>query len=120
MAVAGEHAPLVVAAGIAHRDAEQEPVELAFGQRIGAFELERVLRGDDQERPRQRQRLAIDRDLPFAHRFQQGRLRPRRGAVDLVGQHDVGEDRPAVKDELALLAVEDAAAQDVAGQAGRA
>ena len=39
-----------------------------------------------------------------------------RGPVDLVGQDDVGEDRPAMKDERPLLGVEDRAAQDVAGQ----
>ncbi len=34
------------------------------------------------------------RHLMFLHRLEQRRLRLGRGAVDLVGQHDVGEDRP--------------------------
>ena len=53
LAVAIQNAPLVVAAGIAHRKANQEPVELAFRQGVSSFELERILRGDDQEGTRQ-------------------------------------------------------------------
>ncbi len=43
--------------------------------------------------------LAADGDLLLLHRFQQGRLRFRRRAVDLVGQHNVGEQRPGQKTE---------------------
>ena len=114
--MAGQHLQLVVAIGIAHRDAQQKTVELALGQRVRALEFERVLRGDDHERPRQRIGLAVDRHLAVAHRLQQGALRARRRAVDLVGQHDVAEDRPARVNELARLRVEDVAAGDVAGQ----
>ena len=46
------------------------------------------------------QRLVLDADLLFAHRFEQRRLRARRGAVDLIGQHDVGEDRAGLEIEL--------------------
>ena len=61
------------------------------------------------------------RDLALAHRFQQRGLRARRGAVDLVGQQDVGEDGPGHELEAARLLVEDADAGDVAGQqVGRA
>ena len=57
------------------------------------------------------------------HRLQQRRLRLRRGAVDLVGQHEVGEDRPGL--ELGSCAArrlldEDVGADDVGGhQVGR-
>ena len=44
----------------------------------GCFELEDV---------------AGDADRAFLHRFEQGRLRLRRGAVDFVGQADLREDR---------------------------
>ncbi len=37
------------------------------------------------------------RDRVLLHRLQQRGLRLRRGAVDLVGEHDVGEDRPAAR-----------------------
>ena len=43
-------------------------------------------------------------------------MRARRGAVDLVGQHDVGEDRAGAEDELLRLAVVEAAAGDVGRQ----
>ena len=36
--------------GVAHEQLEQEAVQLGLGQRIGAFLLDRVLRGHDQER----------------------------------------------------------------------
>ena len=45
--------------------------------------------------------LAADGHLVLLHRFQQRGLRLRRRAVDLVGQHDVGEDRPVQEAELA-------------------
>jgi len=40
----------------------------------------------------------------------------RRGAVDLVGQDDVGEDGALLEDKLAGVAVVDANAQDIAGE----
>ena len=114
--MAHQHLHLDLARGIAHRNPHQEPVQLALRQGIRALELDRVLRGDDHEGPGQRVRLAVDRHLPLAHRLQQRALRPRRGAIDLVGQHDVGEDRPAAEHELARLGVVEAAAGDVARQ----
>ena len=95
---------------------QQEPVELALRQGIGALELHRVLRGDHHERSGQRMRLAVGRHLPLAHRLQQCALRPRRRPVDLVGQHDVGEDRSRTEEELVRLAVVEAAAGDVGRQ----
>ena len=83
-------------------DVEHEAVELGFRQRIGPFLLDRVLRGDDEERVGQIVRLLAGGHLAFLHRLQQGGLRLRRRAVDLVGQHDVGEDRALDEAELAL------------------
>ena len=40
-------------------------------------------------------RDAVDRDLRLLHGFEQGRLRLRRRAVDLVGHQDLGEHGPA-------------------------
>ena len=87
-----EDRDLGAAVGIAHRDAHEEPVELGFGQGIGAFELDRVLRGDDHERRRQPIGVGVDGDLALFHRLEQRRLGLRRRTVDLVGQHHVGED----------------------------
>ena len=45
----------------------------------------------------QRAPLRLDGDRALVHRLEQRRLRLRRGAVDLVGEHDVREDRPGVE-----------------------
>jgi len=43
-------------------------------------------------------------------------LRARRGPIHLVGEHDVGEDRPRYEFERQVFLVEDARARDVGGQ----
>ena len=60
--------------------------------------------------------MSVDRDLPVAHGLEQRALRAGRRAIDLVGQHDVAEDRSASVDKLAGLRIEHIAADDVAGQ----
>ena len=62
---------------------------LRFGQRIGAFLLDRVLRGQHEERIGQLVPHAADGDLPLLHRFEQRGLRLGRRAVDFVGQDHV-------------------------------
>ena len=101
---------------IAHRNPHQKPVQLALRQGVGSLELERVLRGDDHERLRQGVGHAVHGDLALAHGLQQRTLGPRRGPVDLVGQHHVGEHRPLFVLEFGRFRVEQAAADDVAGQ----
>jgi hypothetical protein len=81
------------ACGIGDQDLHQEAVELRFGQRIGAFHLDGVLGGHHQERPVELVRGGAAGDGALLHGFEQRRLRLGRGAVDLVGQHQVGEDR---------------------------
>ena len=102
--------------GIAELDRHQEAVELRFGQRIGADLLDRVLRGDDEERIRQLARLAVLRDLPLLHRLEQRALRLRRRAVDLVGEHDRVEDRARMEAERLRPLVEDRHAEHVGRQ----
>ena len=96
-------------------DLEHEPIELRFGQRIRAFELDRILRRQHEERIGQRPRLAERRHPMLLHRLEQRRLGLGRRAVDLVGQQQVGEDRAGVEHELlaALAFLEDVAAGDV-------
>jgi hypothetical protein len=91
-------------------------VDLRFRQRIGSLLLDRVLRGKDQERRRQWERLVADRHLMLLHRLEQRALHLRRGAVDLVGENDVGEDRPALGREDAVARVVDEGADQVGGQ----
>ena len=63
-------------------------------------------------------RVAHHRDLALLHRLQQGGLRLRRRPVDLVGEHEVAEQRAFLEDELALAAdlLEHGIPGDVAGQ----
>ena len=74
-------------------DEEHEPVELGLGQRIGAFLLDGVLGGKHEERPVQFVGPPDHSHHPLLHRLQQRGLGLRRRAVDLVRQHDVGENR---------------------------
>ena len=104
------------AIGIAELDREQEAVELRFGQRVGADLLDRVLRGDHEERLGQRARLAVHRHLALLHRLEQRALRLRRGAVDFVGEHDRVEDRARVEAERLRALVEDRHAEHVGRQ----
>ena len=102
--------------GVADGCLQQEAVELRLGEPVRSGLLDRVLGRDDHERQPDVVALAVDRDVPLLHDLEQRCLRLRAGAVDLVGEHDVGEDRPAVELELALALVVDADAGDVTGQ----
>src|SRR5688572_28004418 len=61
-------------------------------------------------------RMAVDRDLPFVHRFEQRRLRLRRGPIDLVRQQKITEDRPGLELEGLLMRVVNRYAEHVARQ----
>ena len=65
---------------------------------------------------RQRVRVVVHGDLRFVHRFEQRGLRFRRGAVDFVGDDDVGEDRAGLEFEFLRGGIEDADADHVARQ----
>jgi hypothetical protein len=111
---------LPIAARIAERRAQEESVELGFGKWVCALVLDRVLRRDDEERRLEHMRDALDRDLPLLHRLEQGGLRLRRGAVDLVGQEEVREDRALAELEVAVSLVPDRRSGHVGGhQVGR-
>src|SRR5207245_131714 len=98
-----EHLVLFVQRWVAEAQPDKKAVELRLGQGKRAFVIDRVLRGDDEEGRLEGIRLAVDGDAAFGHRLQEGRLRARRGAVDLVGQDDLREDRPGAKLELRRL-----------------
>jgi len=114
--VRAEHRALGRGRRVTQRDAGGEPVPLRLGQRVGALHLDRVLGGDDHERRLQRIGRAIHGDLTLAHALEQCRLGLRRGPVDLVAQHDVGEHRSGLELEVATFLVEGAHPGDVAGQ----
>ena len=114
----------VFGAQVVEQHVEQEAIELRFGQRIGAFELDRILRGQHEERLAERMRRAAHRHGMLLHGFEQRRLRLRRRAVDFVGQQDVGEQRAGHEGPAALAGgdvfFDDVGAGDVGGhQVGR-
>ena len=94
---------------------EHEAIELGLRQRIGALELDRILRREHEERLVERVGPPGGGDVRLLHRFEQRRLRLRRRAVDLVGQDDLREDRPFHEPQTpaALLLVENLGAGDV-------
>ncbi len=106
-------------AGVADVDVEHEAVELGFGQRIGAFLFDGILRGQDEKRLRQAMLLAAGGDLVFLHGLQQCGLGLGRRAVDFVGEDDVGEDGAADEAKLSaaggLVFLNDLGAGDVRG-----
>ena len=59
---------------------------------------------------------AVDGDLTLLHRFQQRGLGLRRGAVDLVGEDELGHDGAGPVFEATGLLVEDVDAGHVAGE----
>ena len=78
--------------------------------------LDRVLRRQDEERFRQLARLASERHLPLLHRFEQRRLHLRGRAVDLIGQHEVAEDRSFANGPIARLRLEELRADQIGRQ----
>ena len=94
-----EHRALGVAVRITQAHAQHEAVQLRIGQRIGAGEVERVLRRHHEERRRQPVRDAVHGDLMLGHRLEQRALRLRRRAVDLVGEQQLREQRAGMEAE---------------------
>jgi hypothetical protein len=74
------------------------------------------LRGEDEEWIRQLEAVALDRDLPLLHRFEQRRLGLRRSAVDFIREHDVGEDGAGAQRKRAVPRIQHVSAGDVGGQ----
>ena len=77
---------------VVHPHLEHEAILLCFRQRIGALLLDRVLRGEHEEGIDEPVPHAADAHLPLLHRLQERGLRLGGRAVDLVGEHDVGEE----------------------------
>ena len=111
-----ENLAFLVAGRVADIQLQHETVDLGFGQGVGSFLVDRVLRGQDEEGRRELVGLAAEGHLAFLHRLEQGRLDLGGGAVDFVGQHEVGEDRAFLDAVFAGLRVVDERAHDVGGQ----
>ncbi len=107
--------PKLGAGRILHQNLHEEAVKLGLGERIGAFHLDGVLRGHHQEWTLELMRGGAAGDGALLHGFEQRGLRLGGSAVDLVGQHQVGEDGSGLKAENsgAIDAFENHAADDV-------
>ena len=112
----GEDRHFIRRRNVTERELHREPVHLRLRQRIGAAKFHRVFRGDDKKQIRQIPPLALDAHLGFAHRFEQRRLRARRGAVDFVGEQNVREHRAFVKMKFLILLVENGNSENVRRQ----
>ena len=92
---------------------EHEAVELRLGQLVGALLLERVHRGEHEERVRQFVGLVAEGDLALLHGLEQGALHFGRGAVDFVGQNEIGKNRPQLGRKFAVPRIVDQRADQV-------
>ena len=109
----------VAGAEVVEDGVEEEAVKLRLGQRVGAFELDRVLRGQHEKGRGQRIYVASHGAGSFLHGFEQGGLCLWRGAVDLVGKQDVAKDRALDEGPLTMtggeIFLDDVGAGDVGG-----
>ena len=99
--------------GISDANLQQKAVQLRLGQRIGAFEVHRILGGKDGEPGGQRAADAVAGDLALFHAFEQRGLGARRHAVDLVHEQQVGEDGAGMEGEGVGAGAQDGGAQNV-------
>ena len=97
-----QNPPLFLRRRILDHDVEHEAIELRLGQRVCALLLDRVLGGQYEEWPLEVEPDTVDRDLVLLHDLEQGGLRLWWRSIDLVGQDDVGEDRPLDEADDAL------------------
>ena len=91
--VANQHLLFRFAVRISDIDLQQKAVELGFGQWIGAFLLEWILRREHMEGARKIVALSGNRYVTLLHCLQQGRLCARARTVDLVSHQKLTEHR---------------------------
>ena len=89
---------------------------MGFGQGVGAFLFDWVLRGQHQKGLFEPEGLVADGDLFFLHGFQQRALDLGGRAVDFVGEHEMGEDGAAPGGERAGMRVVNLGADHVGGK----
>ena len=113
----GDDGDFFVLAEVIDDDVQHEAVELRFGQRVGAFHLDGVLRGENEEGLGEMHGVSGDGDLMLLHGLQQRGLGLRRRAVDLIREDHVGKDGAFVEDHATPLLgiLQDLRAGDVGG-----
>ena len=101
---------------IVHFYLQHKAVLLCFGQRIGSFLLQWVLRSQHQKRLGQCVSGVANGHLFFLHGFQQGTLHFGRSTVDFIGQNKVGKNGSLANDKFTFLLVVNHGAYHVGGQ----
>ena len=86
--------------GVSKRDSHKEAVELVFGEWVGAEEVVGVLGCDNHERFWEFVAMAVHRDHPFAHRFQEGGLGSGAGSVDFIRKDDACKEGASLESHL--------------------
>jgi len=102
--------------GISHVDLHEKAIELRFGQWIGTFLLEWILRCQNMKWLRQVVALARDGDVLFLHGLQQCGLGAWTRPIDFVRHQQLRENRAAQKAEGAparIALFEDLRSDDV-------
>ena len=94
-------------------DFGQKAIELRLGQRVRAFEVDRVLRGKNSEERGKRMGRAVNRYLALLHALQQRSLGSWRHAIDFIDQQQLGEYGTLMKLERAGTHIENVGADDV-------
>ena len=82
---------------------QEETVNLGFRERVGAFLFDGVLGGHYKERFVEREGVVADCDLAFLHSLEECGLHFGRGAVDFIGQYEIGENRAFLYLELLVF-----------------
>ena len=92
------------------RQLQQKAIELGLRQRERPLELDGVHGREDREDLGKLMRDAVERDATLLHALEERGLGLGGGAIDLVGEQEVGEDRPLGEPEGAVLGLEDVGA----------
>ena len=103
----GQDLSLLHPGWIAKRQPYKKAIQLRLWKRESPFIFDRILRGQHQERTGQIPRNPVHGHLLFLHRLQQGSLRTRCSAVDLIRQKDVHKNGTGIEFKFALLLIVD-------------
>jgi len=95
---------------------EEKPVELRLGKGKRPLQLNGILGRYHKKGPGEQQRLAVHGDLPLLHAFEKAGLGARNSAVDLVGEEDIGHDRPGLEGKTPVLLAVDIESRNVRGE----
>ena len=113
-------ARFLVRLGVAEGEAHEEAVELGLGEGEGAFVVDGVLGGDEEKGGGEVEDLAHRaEDLALGHGLEKRGLGARGGAVDLIGEQDLGKERPGTELELGGFGIVNGGSGDVVGQGDR-